>query len=215
MDDQVRADSATSDRPRVAGDHRSARIRRVVYPGSIELKAGGSYSLGGCAEIEPDFAGKVLAIDPPRLLKLSGGPGQVEGNDDGWLQFELSEVEGGTRLVFTQKFAADVEYTESPSEFMGGDLPVPGTPWKPGVVGGWHDIFDALGDHLTGIPIGSRLAPSQFGEVVRYWTHEHRRSGEFTSEQAERYARLLRVYENYSEMVKFYRTFIQDNCPPN
>jgi uncharacterized protein YndB with AHSA1/START domain len=182
-------------------------------PGSVELKPGGNYSFGGCADVEPDFAGKVLAIDPPRLIRFSGGPGTIKGGEPGWFQFELSEVKGGTRMVFTQKFVDGVAYTESPSEFIGGDLPVPGTPWKPGVVGGWHDIFDALHDHLDGIPVGSLLPASELGEIARCWTQEHRRSGEFTAEQAERYARTLRVYENYSEMVKFYREFIRDNCP--
>jgi len=183
-------------------------------PGSIDLKAGGAYSFGGCADVKPDFAGKILAIDPPRLIRFSGGPGYLQGSGEGWFEFKLSAVKGGTRMVFTQKFPVGVDYTESPGEFIGGDLPAPGAPWKPGVVGGWHDIFDALGDHLTGIPIGSLLPPSEFGEVARYWTYEQRRSGEFTSEQAERYARQLRVYENYSEMVDFYRDYIRDNCPP-
>ena len=53
---------------------------------------------------------------------------------------------------------------------------VPGTPWMPGVIAGWHDFFDALRDHLTGIPIGSLLLPSEFGEIARYWIHEHRRA---------------------------------------
>jgi hypothetical protein len=56
--------------------------------------------------------------------------------------------------------------------------------------------------------------PRELGAIAKYWTYEHRRSGEFTPEQAERYARLLRVYENYSELCKFYRGFIRDNCPP-
>lgn len=184
-------------------------------PGSVDLKAGGSYSFGGCADVEPDFAGKVVAIDPPRLIRFSGGPGHIKGRDEGWFEFKLSEIKGGTRMVFTEKFPADaVEYLESPREFIGGDLPVPRAPWKPGVVGGWHDIFDALSDHLSGIPIGSLLPPSAFGALARYWAHDQRRSGEFTLEQAERYARQLRVYENYSEMVEFYRGFIRDNCPP-
>ncbi len=182
-------------------------------PGSIELKAGGTYLFGGA---EPDFAGHVVAIDPPRLIRFSGGPGHDRGgrsSEKSWFQFELSEVKGATRMVFTQHFASDFAFTERPSE-MGGDLPVRGTPWRPGVVGGWHDIFDALHDHLSGIPIGSLLPSSEFGAVAKYWTEEHRRSGEFTAQQAERYARLLRVQENYYELSTFYRAFIRDNCPP-
>ena len=183
-------------------------------PGSIELKAGGAYAFGGA---EPDFAGQIMAIDPPRLIRFSGGPGYDnarKGTEKGWFQFELSELKGETRMVFRQHFAPDFAYTESPSEYLGGDLPVRGAPWKPGVVGGWHDIFDALHDHLSGIPIGSLLPSSDFGTVARYWTEEHRRIGEFSPEQAERYARLIRVYENYYEISVFYRAFIRDNCPP-
>jgi uncharacterized protein YndB with AHSA1/START domain len=190
-----------------------AEFAAWFIPGSIELKAGGKYSFGGCADVEPDFAGQVVAIDPPRRIRFSGGPGNVTGETEAWFQFVLSEVKDGTRMVFTQKFAAST-YSESPEEFIGGDLPVPGTPWKPGIIGGWHDIFDALRDHLAGIPIGSQLPPTEFGEIARYWTHENRRSGEFSTEQADRYARQLRVYENYAKMVEFYRDFIRDNWPP-
>jgi uncharacterized protein YndB with AHSA1/START domain len=179
-------------------------------PGSIELKEGGAYALGGAA---PDFSGRVLAIDPPRLIRFSGGPGDTSGGEQGWFQFELSEVKGETRMVFTQHVSSGIVCTESPSEYLGGDLPVRGAPWKPGIVGGWHDIFDGLRDHLAGIPIGSNLPPSELGDVAKYWAAEQRRSGEFSAEQAERYARQLRTYENYYEMNEFYRSFIRENCP--
>jgi hypothetical protein len=53
-------------------------------------------------------------------------------------------------MVFTQHFASDISYSEAQEEYLGGDLPVPGARWRPGVVGGWHDIFDAMQDHLAG-----------------------------------------------------------------
>jgi uncharacterized protein YndB with AHSA1/START domain len=179
-------------------------------PGSIELSAGGAYRFGGD---NPDFAGHIVAIDPPHLIRFGGAARPIEGGENGWFQYQLSEVEGGTRTVFMQYFPPDLDYTQSPDEYLGGDLPVAGAPWKPGVVGGWHDIFDGLRDHLDAIPIGSRLPPSTFGAIARYWAQEQRRSGEFTSEQAERYARQLRVYEHYNELNTFYRAYIRDNCP--
>ena len=73
----------------------------------------------------------------------------------GYFQYELSEAEGGTRMRFVQHFPSDGVYKEDPDD-LGGDLPVPGTPWAPGFVGGWHEFWDALGDHLDGVPAGSR-----------------------------------------------------------
>lgn len=82
-----------------------ARFRRSegftvwFISGSIELKVGGAYAFGGA---DPDFAGRVIAIDPPRFIRFSGGPGHVQGGENGWFQFELSEVKGETRTVFTR-----------------------------------------------------------------------------------------------------------------
>jgi uncharacterized protein YndB with AHSA1/START domain len=187
-------------------------FRAWFIVGSIELKTGGAYTFG---EPEVDFAGHVLAIEAPRLIRFGGGPGTSKEQEEGWFQFELSEVASETRMLFTQHFAPNAAYQESPEEYLGGDLPVRSAPWKPGIVAGWHDIFDAMHDHLAEIPAGSLLPPSEFGALATYWASEQRRAGEFTAEQAKRYARQLRVYENYSEMSNFYRAFIRGNCPSN
>jgi uncharacterized protein YndB with AHSA1/START domain len=180
-------------------------------PGSIELKVGGVYVFGG--PDHTDFAGRIVALEPPRLIRFGGDGRHVAGGEAGWFQYELATVPSGTQMVFTQYFPPGLAYTPSPDEFVGGDLPVPGTPWKPGIVAGWHDIFDGLRDQLDGVPIGSRLPPSSFGAIARYWAHEQKRAGEFTAEHAERYARQLRVYENYFAMSEFYREFIRRHCP--
>jgi uncharacterized protein YndB with AHSA1/START domain len=180
-------------------------------PGSIELSVGGAYVFGG--PDHTDFKGRVVALEPPRLIRFGGDGTHVEGGEAGWFQYELASVKGGTRMAFTQCFPPGLAYAPSADEYIGGDLPVSGTPWKPGVVAGWHDIFDALRDRLDGVEIGSRLPASTFGAIARYWAHEQRRAGDFSSEQTDRYARQLRVYERYYEMNEFYRDYIRERCP--
>jgi hypothetical protein len=125
--------------------------------GDIDLKQGGRYRF----ESE-NWTGPVLAIDPPRFIKFGN-----KNEPAGYFQYELSEAEGGTRMRFVQHFPSDGVYAENPDD-LGGDLPVPGTPWAPGFVGGWHEFWDALGDHLDDVPVGSRLPPTEFRRSRRH-----------------------------------------------
>jgi uncharacterized protein YndB with AHSA1/START domain len=135
--------------------------------GRLDPRVGGRYWFG-----DDGFQGAVGAIEPPRLLRLDDdSAGQV-------FQYELSEVADGTRLRFLYRFGRDHGFVEKPdpsekgevSFDLGGDLPGgPGTPWRPGFLGGWHDFWDRLADHLDGAPVGSRRGRERWFELIRLY----------------------------------------------
>jgi len=109
--------------------------------GALDLRVSGAYEF----ETGDDgFKGTVLAIEPPRYIRF-GGP----THEKGYFQYELTPEGQGTRMRFIQYFPP--ESISAPSaEDAGGDIPVPGTPWKPGFVGGWYEFWDALGAFMDG-----------------------------------------------------------------
>src|SRR5262249_51259960 len=123
------------------------QFRAWFIRGYLEPKVGGAYRFG-----DEHFSGSVTAIEPPTLVRLCGPQG---AQSEGYFQYELAQVDGGTRMRFVQHFAPG-HFEETPDD-LGGDLPGgPDTPWKPGFVGGWHEFWDALGDYLDGVATGSR-----------------------------------------------------------
>ena len=176
-------------------------FRAWFIPGRLDLRAGGEYWFG-----DDGFQGLVQTVDPPRLLRFGG--------DTDYFQYELSEVAAGTRMRFVQRFPPTRDYTEEPDD-LGGDLPGgAGTPWKPGFVGGWHEFWDALGDFLDGVPVGSRLPTTDFNVLATAWTEKMERSGEFTHDQAVRAALGLRRHERWNDLNKIYREHIRATLPP-
>jgi uncharacterized protein YndB with AHSA1/START domain len=173
--------------------------------GVMDAHTGGSYRFGGP---DMDFSGPVIKAAPPTYIRF-GGP----AHETGYFQYELSEVPGGTRMRFTQHFPPGAAYDESPED-LGGDLPGgPDSPWKPAFVGGWHQAWEDLLDFLDGVPIGSRLQPTEFGDLAMNWANLARLMGELTAEQAERYARSLRSRERWAELNKIYRDHIRASVP--
>ena len=76
--------------------------------------------------------GVIVAFDPPRLVRFSEPPATGE---DGFFQFALAPVEGGTQLTFTQ---------HGTPGFVAED-------WPPaGLLSGWHLSLDDLGAWLDG-----------------------------------------------------------------
>ncbi|HSC61714.1 MAG TPA: SRPBCC domain-containing protein [Rhizomicrobium sp.] len=109
--------------------------------GSLDLRAGGAYEF----ETGDDgFKGKVLELEAPRYIRF-GGP----THEKGYFQYELAAFEGGTRMRFVQHFPPESTNAWGAAD-AGGDIPVRGTPWKPGFVGGWYEFWDALGAFLDG-----------------------------------------------------------------
>jgi uncharacterized protein YndB with AHSA1/START domain len=168
-----------------------------------DLREGGDYRFH-----DDGYAGKVLALDPPRRLRLG-----VAGGDEGYTEYQLSEVDGGTRLRFIQHFDPAGTWVDTPGD-LGGDLPAgPGTPWKPGFVGGFHEFLDALGDFLDGVPNGSRLPPTEMSTLVDAWVAQVQVTHGFSARLAAGIREGLRRKERWNELNKVYRAFIRDNCP--
>lgn len=107
--------------------------------GSLDLRVGGAYAF----ETGDDgFKGQVLELEAPRYIRF-GGP----AHEKGWFQYELTPAADGTHMRFVQYFSPEGIYTPT-AEDEGGDIPVPGTAWKPGFVGGWYEFWNALGAFL-------------------------------------------------------------------
>ena len=178
-------------------------FRQWFIPGAIELREGGVYEFKA-----GDFSGRVEELDPPRKIRFSGGlPGS-------YFQYELSEVEGGTRMRFVNHFGPADRYRFDDND-LGGDLPAgPDTPWAPGFVGGWHEYWDALRDHLGGVPIGSLLPHTEFQALAQSWARDGLNAGLLDAKGAARLVLQFRRKERWNELNKIYRAYIRDHCPP-
>jgi uncharacterized protein YndB with AHSA1/START domain len=173
--------------------------------GKLDPRPGGDYEFESG---DGGFKGAVLSIDPPRRIRF-GGP----THEKGYFEYELSAVDGGTRMRFIQHFPPEGIYTAIPDD-PGGDLPVPGTAWKPGFVGGWYEFWDALADFLDGVTMGSRLPATEFSALVEDWARLMQKQGLLTAKQAARTTESLRRHERWMELNRFFRAYIVDNCPP-
>jgi hypothetical protein len=115
---------------------------------------------------------------------------------------------------FINRFSPAGAYAETAGD-LGGDLPGgPGTPWKPGFVGGYHAFWDELDDFLDGIAAGSRLPPTEMSAIVEHWAAETDAFGYgLIGEQRERIVRGLRLSERWNELNKIYRAHIAATIP--
>jgi uncharacterized protein YndB with AHSA1/START domain len=174
--------------------------------GRLDLRKGGAYAF----ETGDDgFKGVVLEVDIPRRIRF-GGPTDPAG----YFEYELTDTNGATRMRFVQYFPPGGNYGETAGD-SGGDLPAgPDTPWKPGFVGGWHEFFDALGDFLDAVPIGSRLPATAFNRMTDEWARTMARMGEVTEKQAADLGLSLRRHERWDSLNRFYRAYIREHCPP-
>jgi uncharacterized protein YndB with AHSA1/START domain len=176
--------------------------------GRLDPRVGGRFWFG-----DDGFQGAVAVIEPPRLLRLAD-------DKDDFFQYALTEVPGGTRMSFIHHIpprAAFAAMTGDTVWDFGGDQPGGSdTPWRPGFVGGFHDMFDQLTDHLDGVPVGSRLAPTEMSTFVRKWATVSP-GPELTENQREE--RLLvhrsqRNRERWFELIRTYRDHIKTAIPP-
>jgi uncharacterized protein YndB with AHSA1/START domain len=173
--------------------------------GTLEARAGGCYEF----ETGDDgFKGEVREIDPPHRIRF-GGPTHAKG----YFQYELTGVPGGTRMRFIQYFPPEATNLAT-AEDEGGDIPVAGTAWKPGFVGGWYEFWEALGDHLDGVPIGSSQPSTEFGDLAESWARAATKEGTLTAKQATDIALSMRRHERWTMLNRFFRAYILANCPP-
>jgi uncharacterized protein YndB with AHSA1/START domain len=138
-------------------------------PIRIDARVGGAYLAEW--EAPTDFKGVITAMEPPRRVRFGGPEGH---GPEGYWQFELEPIEGGTRMVFVQHsqpgFWSRPEWPLDPPESA------PDTPWRPGTLSGWHVAFDSLADVMDGVQIGSRLPLRQRDEELARAYREHMRA---------------------------------------
>jgi uncharacterized protein YndB with AHSA1/START domain len=185
-------------------------------PATIDLRVGGAYAFQG------EEWGHILALDPPRLIKLGKkGIGVPTATDHNWMQYELEAIADGTRMRFVEHWQEGPDYRAWSIEKLGeaaeadGNRPGgPFSPFHPGTLGGWHGMFDSLADVLDDVAPDSRLPPSRLSAVAKAWAGNRVRQGEFAADVAERYVRELRANEEYLDLVDTYRAHIKAALPP-
>lgn len=144
----------------------------------VERRMGGAWSMS-FANPDPSkvVTGAILAWRPPFLV------------DYGGMRFELQGLSnGGCRLDFIQSFA-DGDQIE-PRDGPGEDQPAgPTSPWRPGLLAGFHMMLDGLGRFLDGGP-----DPIPFIDGV----HAYHRGAQSNDDLA---------------MTALYREHIAEHCP--
>ncbi|MDP9364426.1 MAG: SRPBCC family protein [Chloroflexota bacterium] len=96
-----------------------------LAPGEFDLVPGGRAHLA-FANTGHVLDGRVVAVEPPRLLAYTWGEGH------GVVRWELSSADGGTRLVLTHVFPVAAE--------------------APSFLAGWHTHLELLALALSGEP---------------------------------------------------------------
>lgn len=139
-------------------------------PTTIDLRVGGAYAFQG------EAWGQILALDPPRLIRLGKkGVGVPGATDDNWMQYELEPVPGGTRMRFVEHWQDGPDYRawsiqkfgEDPAEADRNRPGGPFSPFHPGTLGGWHSMFDDLRDVLDSAPRGSGKSYAELVDIYR------------------------------------------------
>ena len=151
----------------------------------VERFEGGACAFGWGSPADDPAAtrGTVTVFDPPKTIHYAFvGDTAVKG-DASFMRFDLSPDGDGTRLLLTLHFLPAPD--EQPMDYPGGDLPVPGTAWRPGFVGGYHDFLDDLFTFLRGeLDADAKMAAIMQGD------HPD------------------------AELTDAYREHIRANCPP-
>jgi len=113
-----------------------------------ELKQGGRFHMtfGRDDSDQSAWCGTIAEFTPPELVDYAFDHG-------GRMRFELRRTERGTRLLFSQYFPPGFKHVDgaSENEVSGTDLPGgPDTPWRPGLLAGYHGSLTSLGTYLDG-----------------------------------------------------------------
>jgi uncharacterized protein YndB with AHSA1/START domain len=110
-----------------------SQLAQWFAPGEIELTLGGKVYLA-FTDGDGVVDGRVTAIEPPRVLEFTWTD---EGNDLGFVRWELSAEESGTRLVLTHTLPETARAAGLPS------------------LAGWHSLLEKLEVLLNGLPVSS------------------------------------------------------------
>ena len=134
----------------------------------VERVEGGACAFGWGSPADDPMAsrGTVTVFDPPHTVQYSFVGETAYKGDASFMRFDLSPAGDGTRLLFTLHFLPAPD--EAPMDYPGGDLPVPGTAWRPGFCAGYHAMLDNLTAFLAGT-----LADGAPGDEAR-WIEAYR-----------------------------------------
>jgi len=149
--------------------------------------------------------GEIATIDAPRFVRFGSNPapGQEPGS---FFQYELTAVEGGTRLRFVQYAAPGAVWEGRPE---GRD----DVPWAGGNLGGWHEFWEALAAHLDGVPADSRLPGTRMGELVADWVGKVQIEYGMDPKLGARIRIGLRREERWAELNALYEAIIEETLP--
>jgi uncharacterized protein YndB with AHSA1/START domain len=116
----------------------------------VERFEGGKCAFGWGSPADDPAAtrGVVTVFDPPKAVQYTFEGDTAVKADSSFMRFDLSPEGDGTRLLFTLHFLPAPN--EESMNYPGGDLPCPGTAWRPGFVGGYHEFLDDLRTWLAG-----------------------------------------------------------------
>lgn len=112
----------------------------------IEREPGGRFNMTfGDDDVDQNvWSGTLAEFKPPELVDFAFDHG-------GHIRFELQATNNGTRLYFTQFFPPGWRHVDGmvEDESQGSDLPGgPDTPWRPGMLAGYHISLVLLGTYL-------------------------------------------------------------------
>jgi uncharacterized protein YndB with AHSA1/START domain len=167
-----------------------------------QFQEGGSYRFH-----DDGLSGEITGINAPRFIRFGGraAPGQEPGS---FFQYELTPVEGGTRLRFVQ-YAAPGATFEHQTAAERRDVP-----WAGGNLGGWHEYWDALAAHLDGVPADTRLPPTRMSALVADWVSGVEVSYGMSPKLGARIRIGLRRKERWAELNALYEDLIDETLPP-
>ena len=176
-------------------------LRRWFIPTTKwDFREGGAYRFH-----DDGFMGEIAAIEAPRFVRFGSrpAPGQEPGS---FFQYELTPVEGGTRLRFIQYAAPGAVWEGRPE---GRD----DVPWAGGNLGGWHEFWEALAAHLDGVPADARMAPTRMSELVADWVRKVQVEYGMDPKLGARIRIGLRREERWAELNALYEEIIDATLP--
>jgi uncharacterized protein YndB with AHSA1/START domain len=166
-----------------------------------DFKEGGAYRFH-----DDGMSGEITAIEAPRFIRFGGraAPGQEPGS---FFQYELTPVEGGTRLRFVQYAAPGATFGHQT------DPARRDVPWVGGNLGGWHEYWDALAAHLDGVAADDRLPTTPMSALVADWVRGVEISYGMSPKLGARIRVGLRRKERWAELNALYEDLIDETLP--